>query len=182
MKRFSPRAAITVLSGCLALVGLAMLVRAPATVREVLADVAESVVGVASARAEQAKSRRARMTDPSGTVSDPYIYYPGTEPLAKTEIRVIACGTGMPAARRGQGAACFVVELGNGDKFVFDMGSGSMRNIMALNIPADFLDKIFLSHLHTDHWGDLDGLCHRTGHNPVRLDQDQRSVQPRALG
>ncbi len=83
---------------------------------------------------------------------------PGSEPLAKAEIRVIACGTGMPAARRGQAAACFVIELGNGDKFVFDMGSGSMRNIMALNIPADFLDKIFLSHLHTDHWGDLDGM------------------------
>ncbi len=138
MKHFSPRAAITVLSGCLAMVGLVMLVRAPATVREVLADVAESVVGVAPAWAEQTKSRRARMADPNGPVSDPYIYYPGSEALAEDEIRVIACGTGMPAARRGQGAACFVIELGNGDKFVFDMGSGSMRNIMALNIPADY--------------------------------------------
>ncbi len=33
-----------------------------------------------------------------------------------------------------------------------------MRNVMALNIPADYLRKIFLSHLHTDHWGDLDSL------------------------
>ncbi len=59
MKRLRPRAAITVLSGCLALLGLVMLVRAPATVSEVLADVAESVVGVAPAWAQQAKSRRA---------------------------------------------------------------------------------------------------------------------------
>ncbi len=71
MKRFRPRVAITVLSGCLALLGLVMLVRAPATVGEVLADVAESVVGVGPAWAQQAKSRRARMTDPRGTVSDP---------------------------------------------------------------------------------------------------------------
>jgi len=33
-----------------------------------------------------------------------------------------------------------------------------MRNIMSLNIPVDFLTKVFLSHLHTDHWGDLDSL------------------------
>ena len=158
MSRSRARAAITVLTACLALVGLLMLVRAPATVGEVFADAVESVVGVAPAWAQQAKSRRAHMTDPRGTVSDPYIYHPGSEALAEGEIRVISCGTGMPAARRGQAAACFVVELGNGDKFVFDIGSGSMRNIMALNIPADFLDKIFLSHLHTDHWGDLDGM------------------------
>lgn len=101
---------------------------------------------------------RPMMKERTGTVSNPIMYYAGTEALGKDEIRVVACGTGMPAARRGQAAACFVVELGNGDKFVFDMGSGSMRNIMSLNIPADYLTKIFLSHLHTDHWGDLDGM------------------------
>jgi ribonuclease Z len=101
---------------------------------------------------------RTSMLDPTGTVSDPYIYHPGTEELGPDEIRVVACGTGMPAARRGQAAACFLVELGNGDKFLFDIGSGSMRNVMSLNIPADFLTKIFLSHLHTDHWGDLDAI------------------------
>ena len=101
---------------------------------------------------------RTMMADPKGTLSNPYIYYPGTEKLGPEEIRVVALGTGMPAARRGQAAACFLVELGNGDKFIFDIGSGSMRNVMALNIPADYLTKIFLSHLHTDHWGDLDAI------------------------
>jgi len=103
-------------------------------------------------------SGRAMMADPNGTVTDPFHYHPGTEPLGKDEIRVIACGTGMPAARRGQAASCFVVELGNGDKFLFDIGTGSMRNVMGLSIPADYLTKVFLSHLHTDHWGDLDAL------------------------
>jgi ribonuclease Z len=33
-----------------------------------------------------------------------------------------------------------------------------MVNVAALMIPYDFLDKIFLTHLHTDHWGDLSTL------------------------
>jgi ribonuclease Z len=37
---------------------------------------------------------------PTGTAPDRYVYYPGTEALAKDEIRLIACGTGLPAARR----------------------------------------------------------------------------------
>jgi ribonuclease Z len=30
-----------------------------------------------------------------------------------------------------------------------------MRNVQALMIPANFLTKVFFTHLHTDHWGDL---------------------------
>jgi ribonuclease Z len=36
---------------------------------------------------------------PTGTAPDRYAYYPGTEDLDKDEIRLIACGTGLPAAR-----------------------------------------------------------------------------------
>ena len=55
------------------------------------------------------------------------VYYPGTEELAPDEMRVVALGTGMPSARPKQAAACWLVELGNGDKFLFDIGSGSPR-------------------------------------------------------
>ena len=95
---------------------------------------------------------------PTGIAPDRYVYYPGTEALKPDEIRGIACGTGMPAARRSQAAACFLIETGNGDKFLFDLGTGSMANVAALMIPYDALDKVFLSHLHTDHMGDLDAL------------------------
>jgi len=94
----------------------------------------------------------------TGTAPDRYVYYPGTEELEKNEVRVIACGTGMPEQRRGQASACFLFEFGNGEKFIFDIGSGSMRNIASLMIPYEYLTKIFLSHLHTDHWGDLDAI------------------------
>jgi ribonuclease Z len=95
----------------------------------------------------------------SNTVApDRYVYYPGTEKLAEDEIRIVAAGTGMPAARRGQAATCFLVETGNGEKFIFDIGSGAMANLAALMIPYQYLDKIFLTHLHTDHMGDIDAL------------------------
>ena len=82
-------------------------------------------------------------------------YAPNSEALASDEMRVIACGTGMPTTRAAQAAACFLVELGNGDKFIFDIGSGSAERLSSLQIPYDFLDKIFIGHLHADHFGSL---------------------------
>jgi len=85
-------------------------------------------------------------------------YAPNTEDLAPDEMRLIACGTGMPTARPKQAASCWLLELGNGDKFIFDVGTGSAERIAAMQIPYNYLDKVFLSHLHTDHFGDLDAL------------------------
>ena len=101
------------------------------------------------------------------------VYYPGTEALAPNEMRVIALGTGMPMPRLKQAAASFLVELGNGDKFIFDMGAGSFERLMTLGIPLDQLDKVFLGHLHIDHAGDFPGFYFTGPVNnrltPVRL-------------
>ncbi|MEP3046312.1 MAG: guanitoxin biosynthesis MBL fold metallo-hydrolase GntH [Roseibium sp.] len=99
-----------------------------------------------------------KVDGPNVIAPDRYIYYPGTEVLEEGEVRVVACGTGMPDARRAQASACFLFEFGNGEKIIFDLGTGSMRNINALMIPAEFLTKVFISHLHTDHWADLASL------------------------
>ena len=101
------------------------------------------------------------VTPPSSPVkalSDRDVYYPGSEDLAPDEMRIVACGTGMPNARPSQAAACWLVELGNGDKFLFDIGLGSAERISAMKIPYDYLDKVFVGHLHADHIGDLDAL------------------------
>ena len=95
---------------------------------------------------------------PNVIAPDRYVYYPGTEALDKDEIRLFACGTGMPAARHKQAATCWLIELGNGDKFFFDIGTHSMGNVASLMIPYDYLDKVFITHLHSDHWGDLASL------------------------
>ena len=86
------------------------------------------------------------------------VYYPGTEELAPDEMRVVALGTGMPNARPKQAAACWLVELGNGDKFLFDIGTGSAERLSAQKIPMDYIDKLFIGHLHSDHVGDFDAL------------------------
>ena len=48
---------------------------------------------------------------PVKALSKRNFYYPGSEDLAPDEMRVIACGTGMPNARPKQAAACWLVEL-----------------------------------------------------------------------
>ncbi len=88
-------------------------------------------------------------------MTDLDVYYPGTEDLAPDEMRIVALGTGMPSARPKQAAACWLVELGNGDKFLFDIGTGCHERLAAQKIPYDYLDKVFIGHLHVDHMGDL---------------------------
>lgn len=94
--------------------------------------------------------------------SDPVqkgVYFPNTETLAANEMRVISCGTGLPTPlTKAQKSACFFVELGNGDIFLFDVGTGSVENLFALQPSFAKVDKVFISHLHTDHFGDLDAL------------------------
>ena len=85
-------------------------------------------------------------------------YYPMTEDLNPDEMRITSLGTGMPNQRPAQAAACWLVELGNGDKFLFDLGTGSTENLAGLQIPYDYLDKVFIGHLHTDHFGDFGAL------------------------
>jgi len=130
----------------------------------VVALVASEIVPEAVAEAREVggivleAGQNVNPTTPTGTVADRDVYYPGTEEIAPDEMRVTACGTGMPNARPKQAAACWLLELGNGDKFLFDIGTGSAERISALKIPYNYLDKVFLGHLHSDHFGDLDAL------------------------
>ena len=65
----------------------------------------------------EAQAAGGKVKSPTGIAPDRYVYYPGTEALEEGEIRIFAAGTGLPAARRGQAATCFLIECGNGDKF-----------------------------------------------------------------
>ncbi len=95
--------------------------------------------GKGPALIKEAEAAGGVVKGPNTIAPDRYVYYPGTETLAKDEVRVIATGTGMPDQRRGQASASFLFEFGNGEKLLFDIGSGSMRNINSLMIPAEFL-------------------------------------------
>ncbi len=82
-------------------------------------------------------------------------YYPATEELRPDEMRVTALGTGMPVLRPSQMSASWFVELGNGDNFFFDMGTGSIKNFSALGVAYQDATNLFLTHLHSDHVGDF---------------------------
>ena len=86
-------------------------------------------------------------------------YFPNTEVLRPDEMRITALGTGLPTPiTRAQKSTAWMVELGNGDVFLFDLGTGSMENLFGLRPDFSRLDKVFLSHLHSDHFGDLDAF------------------------
>ena len=84
----------------------------------------------------------------------PYQYAAGTETLAVEEMRVTALGTGYPA-RRGQACAGFLCELGNGDVFIFDAGTGTNGAFNVMQVPYGKATKFFITHYHIDHIGDL---------------------------
>jgi ribonuclease Z len=114
--------------------------------------------GQGTALVKEAQAADRIKASPVKAIQERDVYYPGTEDLAPDEMRVTACGTGMPNARPKQAAACWLVELGNGDKFLFDIGTGSAERISAMKIPYNYLNKVFIGHLHSDHFGDLDAL------------------------
>jgi ribonuclease Z len=89
----------------------------------------------------------------------PTAWYPRTETVGPNEMFIVALGTGMPTPiTRGQKSSAWYVELGNGDIFLFDVGTGSTENLFALRPDMHRVDRVFLSHLHTDHVGDVDAL------------------------
>jgi ribonuclease Z len=85
------------------------------------------------------------------------MFIPGEEALEDGELRVTVLGSGNPWNTRAQASASVMVEVGNPqrDILLFDIGSGSLANYASLKLPVNQLNKVFLSHLHADHMGDL---------------------------
>jgi ribonuclease Z len=80
-------------------------------------------------------------------------FFPG-EKLAADEMRITFMGSCF-IPRLKQAANSVFVELGNGDSFIFDCGSGVTAKYVACGVPYSRMDKIFLTHLHADHMSDL---------------------------
>jgi ribonuclease Z len=84
----------------------------------------------------------------------PYLYTAGAEELGAEEMRITALGTGYPS-RRGQGCAGFMVELGNDEVFIFDVGAGTNAAFNHMAVPYHKANKFFVTHYHIDHIADL---------------------------
>jgi ribonuclease Z len=95
---------------------------------------------------------------PGVTYAD--VFTAGTEELGPDEIRVTILGSGDPFVTRSQASASVLMEVGNPqrDFFFFDIGSGSLANFNGLGLPVTSTTKVFISHLHADHVGDMPTL------------------------
>jgi ribonuclease Z len=85
------------------------------------------------------------------------VFIPGEEALEDGELRVTILGSGNPWPTRAQASASILVEVGNPqrDLLLFDLGTGALANYASLKLPVNRLDKLFITHLHADHMGDI---------------------------
>ncbi len=89
-------------------------------------------------------------------IARPDLWYSPGEEVGPDEMRVTLMGTGWGnIIRPAQHGVSIFVELGNGDSFMFDAGPGCIINYNAMQVPLSRMNKIFLTHLHTDHTTDI---------------------------
>ena len=72
-------------------------------------------------------------------------------------MRVVVCGSGSPLPSPERAQACVLVAAG-GRWYVVDIGVGSAENLARWRIPAQRVGGVFLTHFHSDHFGDLGEL------------------------
>jgi ribonuclease Z len=92
-------------------------------------------------------------------------WYLPVEDLAPDEMRISFMGTSF-TARVGQAMNSVFIEVGTGQSFVFDLGSGTITKYTAMGIPSSRMDHVFITHLHGDHMSDLVALyCFGPAHD-----------------
>ena len=69
-------------------------------------------------------------------------------------LHVALCGTGSPLPNPARAGPCNVVIAGR-HVFVVDIGEGGGRNINLMGIPPGRIERVFLTHFHSDH---IDGM------------------------
>ena len=80
----------------------------------------------------------------------------GTEPFLDREdtLKVVVCGSRSPLPSPGRAEACILVEAGD-DIYIFDLGNGSMNNLVQYQVPWPNVKAILITHMHSDHIADL---------------------------
>ncbi|GEN98652.1 hypothetical protein NSE01_04850 [Novosphingobium sediminis] len=79
----------------------------------------------------------------------------------KEHIRVLLCGTGSPEVSGARAQACTLVSAG-GRMFLFDAGDGAVRSLLGSKVPVGQLERVFVTHFHSDHINDLGPLVNQT--------------------
>ena len=69
-------------------------------------------------------------------------------------LKVTICGSSGPLPVRDRAKPCVAIEAG-GNLYLVDVGPESVENLMLLRAPLAQAKAVFITHLHSDHIGDL---------------------------
>lgn len=72
-------------------------------------------------------------------------------------LHVYVCGAGSPIPDPVRSGSCLGVVAGK-RAFVFDIGSGGVRTLLRMGFPVQRLERVYLTHLHSDHFDGLGEL------------------------
>jgi ribonuclease Z len=73
-------------------------------------------------------------------------------------LHIVLCGTGSPLPDPARASACIAV-IAAGHIVLIDSGPGSALRLAEENIPMQSIDAVVLTHLHSDHIGDLGNMA-----------------------
>ena len=106
-------------------------------------------------------------------------WYLPVEDLEPDEIRISFMGTSF-TARVGQACNSVFIEVGTGQSFVFDCGSGVITKYTAMGIPSSRMTQVFLTHLHArPHERPDHAVLLRSGTRPQDAAAHLRPQRPR---
>lgn len=77
--------------------------------------------------------------------------------MPQAKLIVLGSGTMMPTKERNPSG--FLLELGD-TRMLLDCGHGNIRRLVDLGVDPHTIDAVFVSHFHTDHFGDAFNLVH----------------------
>lgn len=74
--------------------------------------------------------------------------------LEDKSLKIILCGTGSPMPDSSRANACVAVIAG-GHMVLIDAGPGAWAKLAQMRLPGGAIEAVFLTHLHSDHFGGL---------------------------
>lgn len=88
------------------------------------------------------------------TIKARLAHNPAADLLSDGALHVALCGTGSPMPDPTRANACSAVIAG-GHIVIIDTGPGSWAKFSQMRLPGGKIDAVLLTHLHSDHIGDL---------------------------
>jgi ribonuclease Z len=79
---------------------------------------------------------------------------PAPVPASYDGLKVVMCGTSGPLPVKDRAKACVAIQAG-GSLYMVDVGPESTENLLAWRMPLATARAVFLTHLHSDHIGEV---------------------------